>query len=128
MWMVVGKDGVDVVRDESRLPKAVQHRIQERRRHRPIWYASQGICAGASLGYLVNLSAQGLSAEWLSPSTIMAVGTMVFACGQMWSARMEDRRRITKLEDQSVTKSAFDDLKDTVGHMDSKLDRLIERD
>lgn len=125
--MVFGPSGVDVVREESRLPRDVQTRIQERRRHRPLWYASQGAAVGFSFGYVGNVAAQGLSAEWLSPSTMMAVGTMIFACGQLWGARTDDRRRIAKLEENSVTKETFSTLAESCERMEVKLDRLIER-
>lgn len=83
--------------------------------------------AGLCMGYLVNLGASELEA-WTQPSTLMALGSLVFAAGQLVSARMDDRRRITKLEEMTATKESVDGLAETVKRIEDKLDRVIERE
>src|SRR5512146_897965 len=82
-------------------------RFIERRRHHAIWWMANGLVVGICLAFVIPLAAEGsssLASEWASPSSVMAMVTLIFAGGQMWNARLEDRRRIQKLEDTSVTK------------------------
>jgi hypothetical protein len=127
-FFVVSRTGAAIIRDEDALPAKVRIRMKERRRHRPLWWASNGLTVGICLGYPLALMGDGtMSNEWTQPSTIMAVGTMVFACGQMWSARQEDRRRISKLEETSAGKESVELLHQLLSELSQKLDRLIER-
>lgn len=132
--VIFSRSGVDVLRDESRFTVAMKARQVERRRHSPMWWCSNGLMAGLCFGYLVTVGATDAMTEWTQPSSLMALGSLIFAAGQLVSARMDDRRRITKLEETSATKEALLSAKESVTalstmveRMDAKLDRLIER-
>lgn len=131
-FLVISRGGAHVVRDEQAMHPAIRARFQERRRHHPLWWAINGGVVGACGSYVaVLVAAEPASlAEWTTPSGLMAVVallTMIFALGQMWNGRMEDRRRITKLEETYVTKERVDGIAETVGRVEDKLDRIIER-
>ena len=126
--LIVHRAGAEVIRDISMLPPLVQTRIKERRRHGAIWWASNGCMVGVCLSYAATVTAQGgAMSEWTQPSSVMALVTLIFAGGQMWNARLEDRRRITKLEETSVTKEAHAQMAESIHSIEAKLDRLIER-
>jgi len=91
-----------------------------------MWILGNGVMIGLSMGYVGSVAAQGLNA-WTEPSTMIAVASIIFAGGQMVSARNEDRRRIAKLEETSVSKEQFTALTESVHEMNAKIDRLIER-
>ena len=124
--VVVSRSGVQVVRDEAKLHPAVRRRFQERRRRGPMVVWGNGIMTGLCIGYVSSVAAHGLDA-WTEPSTLIAVASIIFAGGQMVSARNEDRRRIAKLEETSVSKEQFTSLTESVHDMNMKIDRLIER-
>lgn len=133
-WLVVGRNGAQVIRDETRLHPVVRAQFVERRKHRPLWWASNGFVAGLCGGYVTLVAAEAsqelVMDQWATPSGLMAVVaflTMVFALGQMWAARLEDRRRLTKLEEESATKSDVSKIASSVQRFEDKLDRVIER-
>lgn len=128
-FLVVRRRGADVIRDESALPDVVRHRFRERRQHSSMWWACNGAVLAICAFYPLTLIADGnLQNEWTQPSTIMAVVTMIFAGGQMYQARTEDRRRIQKLEDTTARKDTVDALSESLREVNQKLDRLIERE
>jgi hypothetical protein len=126
-FLIVHRSGAEVVMDETVLHPLVRRRMIERRKHSAFWWASNGAMIGVCMSYAVALAAQGgaMLSEWTQPSSVMAVVTLIFAGGQMWNARMEDRRRITKLEDTSVTKEAYAQMVSSIHSIEAKLDRLI---
>ncbi len=127
-FLVFHQGGADVIRDEALLHQSIRARFVERRRHRPLWHTCNGIILGASGAYVASLGAQGAVVnEWTQPSTVIAIIGMIFAAGQVWNARQEDRRRISKIEDSYVTRSEFQTLTQSVHEVSMKLDRLIER-
>lgn len=135
--VILSRDGVDVIRDEAILHPVIQKRFTERRKHKPEWWACNGAALGVSVSYLavaVDGSSSVAIAEWMTPSGLMAVVaflTMVFALGQMWNARQEDQRRITKIEENIaenyVTKDTFTVVQEAAQRVEAKIDRIIER-
>ena len=128
-FLVVHRGGAELIRDEAAMPPEMRARFIERRRHRPMWYACNGMVIGSCLTFVITVAAQAGStpSEWTQPSTVIAIAGMIFAGGQMWNARQDDRRRIAKLEESSVTQKEFQTLADSVLEVSRKIDRLIER-
>lgn len=135
-FIVIHRSGADVIRDEALLHPVIRARFIERRRHRPMWWACNGFMAGICGSYTVIMSAQisvespTVVSQWATPSGLMAfvsLLTMIFAFGQMWNARKEDRKAIQELKDSKASKESVDTMATTVNRVEDKLDRIIER-
>jgi hypothetical protein len=86
------------------------------------------LCVGVVLGLCMavpaNLLAQGVSlSAWTQPPVVMAILGMFISIGSARQMVMDDRRRITAIEERAVLKEAYIE---TMRRIDGSLERIDE--
>jgi Mg2+/citrate symporter len=86
------------------------------------------LCAGITIGFLLSsplsLIAQGSDfADWTKPPVVMSLIGIVLSVGAAWQMVSEDRRRIARLEAETIRRDTFDEI---VKRIDASLATLVE--
>jgi Mg2+/citrate symporter len=86
------------------------------------------ICVGATIGFLLSppmsLIAQGSDfADWTKPPVVMSLIGVLLSVGAAWQMVSEDRRRIARLEAETIKRETFNEI---VKRIDASLSTLVE--
>ena len=87
------------------------------------------LVVGVTLGFLgsfpLSLFAQGAAIDdWTKPPVVMSIMGIVLSVGAAWQMVSEDRRRIDRLEAETIRRDTFDEI---IKRIDASLATLVER-